>query len=117
MFRQKSQSTQTLTPKKKPNKLIIGFAAFAGTAVIATTGLAAAASPQTPPKPTKEQCAAAGFTNYGQCVKEWAHNKNHPGNGYGGNNVSVTTNLNLTMDHSSNNVVKVVTNIVLKFIN
>jgi hypothetical protein len=30
-------------------------------------------------KPTKEQCAAAGYRNYGQCVKVWAHNK-----GYGG---------------------------------
>ena len=30
-------------------------------------------------KPTKEQCAAAGFKNYGQCVANWAHHK-----GYGG---------------------------------
>lgn len=28
-------------------------------------------------KPTKEQCAAQGYKNYGQCVKEWAHNKGY----------------------------------------
>lgn len=31
-------------------------------------------------KPTKEECAAQGYKNYGQCVKVWAHNKG----GYGG---------------------------------
>jgi hypothetical protein len=26
-----------------------------------------------------------GYTNYGQCVKEWAQDKNRNDNGYGGN--------------------------------
>lgn len=30
-------------------------------------------------KPTKAYCANAGYTNYGQCVSAWAHDKS----GYG----------------------------------
>jgi len=30
-------------------------------------------------KPTKAECAATGAKNYGQCVSQWAQNKN----GYG----------------------------------
>lgn len=59
----------TAVPGKKrgTNKLVLGFAALAATAVVGTTGIAAAAQAS---KPTKEQCAAAGYKNYGQCVSE-----------------------------------------------
>ena len=57
---------------------------------------------------------ANGFKNYGQCVKEWAHQKGH-GYGYGGNNqVSVTTNVGVQLDHSNNNVISVLTNVFVK---
>jgi len=102
------RDTQAIAPKKRGmNKLVAGFAALSAAAIIGASGLAAAATPNN--KPTKQQCEAAGFTNYGQCVKEWAHHKNHPGNGYGGNNTSVAVNLNL--DHSNNNIIKIILNI------
>jgi hypothetical protein len=109
-------TSQTLHRKKRfSNKLIAGFAALATTAIIAAGSFAAAAPAD---KPTKAQCAAAGYSNYGQCVKEWAQNKNRPGGGYGGGNqVSVKTDLDLTLDHSNNNVIDVVTNIAIKILN
>lgn len=106
-------TSQTLaSPKHKmPNKLIAGFAALTTTAIITAGGLAAAATPTH--KPTKAQCEAAGFTNYGQCVKEWAHHKNHPGGGYGGGgNTSVTSNISVNLDHSNNNLIKITNTIV-----
>jgi len=114
MFRHQSQRTITGTTKI-PHKLIAGFAAFAATAIIASSGFAAA---QTLDKPTKAMCQQAGFTNYGQCVKEWAHHKNHPGNGYGGgNNVSVSNAINVTLNHSNNNVINVATQIIINIFN
>ncbi|HUS26347.1 MAG TPA: hypothetical protein VMY99_03300 [Nevskiaceae bacterium] len=94
--------------KKAPNKLIAGFAALAATAVIATTGMAAAA---TNDMPSKQSCKKAGFTNYGQCVKEWKHQKNHPGSGYGGGGNNNSVAVNLELDHSNNNVFQVIVNI------
>lgn len=110
MFRRSFQKTaiQASTKRKMPNKLIAGFAALSATAIIAASGFAAAATPMN--KPTKEDCKKAGFTNYGQCVKEWAHHKNTPGNGYGGN-TSVATNINLSVNHSNNNIIHVIVNI------
>jgi hypothetical protein len=72
--------------KRRVNKMVLGFAAVLASAVVGTTGLAAAHGMGNGhgDKPSKEQCVAAGFKNYGQCVKEWAHHKNHPGSGYGG---------------------------------
>jgi len=106
MFR-KAQSPAS--PKRRmPNKLIAGFAALSATAIIAASGFAAAATPAS--KPSKMDCEKAGFKNYGQCVKEWAHHKNHPGNGYGGsgnNNIAVSVSL----DHSNNNIIQVIVNI------
>ncbi len=102
-------STSTPTRKKMP-KLIAGFAALSITTIVAASGFAAAASPTN--KPSKEDCMKAGFPNYGQCVKEWAHHKNHPGNGYGGQgnggntNTSITINLNL--DHANNNTIQII---------
>lgn len=96
-----------IEPKKKGvNKLVLGFAAVVASAVVATTGFAAAASVGNGNKPpTKEQCAAAGFKNYGQCVKEWALNKNHPGGGYNGN---VHTSINLNLNNSNGNVFEII---------
>lgn len=101
---------------KTSSKLIAGFAAFAATAIIATSGFAAA---QTTGKPSKEMCKKAGYTNYGQCVKDWAHHKNHPGNGYGGgghNSVSVTNNIDVSVN-GSNNVINFVTNVFVTIFN
>jgi hypothetical protein len=96
------------TEQKKPkvNKLVMSFVAVAATAVIGTTGLVAAQHQDS--KPTKEQCAAAGFKNYGQCVKEWAHQK--PGHGYGGVGNNANVNVNLELNHSNNNVIRVIVN-------
>lgn len=100
-------SPSSAISKAKTNKFVLGFAALAATAVVGTTGIAAA---QTQNKPTKEQCAAAGYTNYGQCVREWAHTK--PGGGYGGNNVGNTTNVNLDAEvHGDGNVLSIILNL------
>lgn len=107
------------TKKKRTNKLVLGFAALLASAVVGTTGLAAAHGMGNSDKPTKEQCAAAGYKNYGQCVKEWAHHKNQPGGGYGntGNNNSNNnynshnTNVNLGLEvNGNNNVITVIIN-------
>ena len=112
-------------PKKRiSTKLIAGFAAFAATAVITASSFAFAAPAG---KPTKAECQAAGFKNYGQCVKEWAHHKNPPGHGYGygghgnggqGNNqVTVATNTNIKLNHSNNNIINVITNVFITIFN
>lgn len=95
--------------KKGANKLVLGFAALLASAVVGTTGLAAAHSMNDHDKPSKEQCSSAGFKNYGQCVKEWAHNKNHPGGGYNGN-ANASANVNLELNNSNNNVITVIIN-------
>lgn len=94
--------------RKTPNKLIAGFAALAATAIITAGGFAAAAPID---KPTKEQCHKAGFTNYGQCVKEWAKHKNHPGGGYGNGNVTIINNISLILNNISNTIVQININI------
>jgi len=103
------KKSDTLPAKKKAgsNKLILGFAALAATAVVGTTGISMAAAQN---KPTKAECAAAGFKNYGQCVKEWAHQHGGGhGGGYGGNhNATVITNL--TLNHSNGNIIRVIIN-------
>ena len=115
-----SHQSHTLPIRKRlSSKLIAGFTAFAATAVIAASSFAMAAPMD---KPTKAQCAAAGFKNYGQCVKEWAHHKNPPGHGYGyggngGNQVSVLTNTNVSLNHSNNNIINVITNVVINIFN
>ena len=102
------QTISQTQPKKGVNKLVLGFAAVVASAVIGATGLVAAASVNNSDKPTKQQCAAAGFKNYGQCVKEWAKNKNHPGGGYG--SAHVNTNINLELNNSNRNVIQVIVN-------
>jgi hypothetical protein len=111
LLHKQTNAASPMPKSKKPtNKLIAGFAAFAVTAIVATSGLAAAATPGSG-HPTKEACMKAGFKNYGQCMKEWEAAKNHPGSGYGGN-TSVAVNLNnLTINHSNNNVIEVIVNI------
>lgn len=106
-------TSQTLHRKKRfSNKLIAGFAGLATTAIIAAGSFAAAAPAD---KPTKAECEAAGFKNYGQCVKEWAQNKNRPGGGYG-NTVNVKTDIDVGVE-GDNNVVDVITNIVVRVLN
>ena len=96
--------------KKRTNKLVLGFAALVASAVVGTTGLAAANSLGNSDKPSKAQCAAAGFKNYGQCVKQWAKHKGHGyGGGYGGGNTSVAANVNVDIK-GNNNVVQVIIN-------
>lgn len=102
-------NTQPLK-KKGTNKLVLGFAAVVASAVVGTTGLAAAHGMGNGDKPSKEQCSAAGLKNYGQCVKEWAHHKNHPGGGYNGN-AHVNANIGLELNNSNNNVINVIINI------
>lgn len=106
------QSTTLPAAKKKGgiNKLIMGFAAVAATAVIGATGFVAA---QHDDKPTKAQCAAAGYTNYGQCVKDWAHTKpggGYGGGGYGGNQTAGSVSVNLDVRNSNNNIIEVIIN-------
>ena len=96
--------------KKGTNKLVLGFAALVASAVVGTTGLVAATGMGNSDKPSKQQCAAAGFKNYGQCVKEWAHHKNHPGGGYNGN-TTVNANIGLELNNSNHNVINVIINI------
>jgi hypothetical protein len=81
MFRRSSQTAQ-VSKRKMPNKLIAGFAALSATAIIAASGLAAAATPNT----------------------------NQPGNGYGGN-TSAATNINLSVNNSNNNIIQVIVNV------
>lgn len=99
------------TKKRVSNKLIAGLAAFLTTGVITVSGFAAAAPMN---KPSKEECRQAGFSNYGQCVKEWATTKpkpNPPGHGYGGGNTSVVTNINLQLNNSNNNAIQIIVNV------
>ena len=104
-------STQPLK-KRGTNKLVLGFAAVVASAVVGTTGLAAAHSMNNGDKPSKGECAAAGFKNYGQCVKEWAHHKNHPGGGYnGGHNANVNANIDREFNNSNINVITIILNI------
>lgn len=87
-----------------PSKLVLGFLVAATTALVGFSGAANAATD----KPSKEWCDHHNFKNFGQCVKEWAHNR---GGGYGGygsqTNVTANTNLNLTVN-GNNNVINVV---------
>jgi len=103
-----TQQTSMPARKKMPSKLIAGFAALSITAIMTASGLASATSPSQ--KPTHEDCQKAGFTNYGQCVKEWAHHKNHPGHGYGGS-TSIATTVNLNINNSNNNIIKIIVNV------
>jgi len=105
------QRSKTQDGKHKlSTKLIAGFAALLATTVITASGFAAAASAND--KPSKEWCRQAGFTNYGQCVKEWALNKNRPGNGYGGgNDNSIITNISLALNNSNNNAIQIIINV------
>jgi len=109
MFRR--SNTQDGSKRKLSNKLIAGFAALIVTTIVTAGGFAAATSADNG-KPTKAQCLAAGYTNYGQCVREWAHshNPNNPGHGYGGDN-SIITTINLALNNSNNNVIQIIINV------
>lgn len=101
----------TSTNQGLPKRLILGFAALVSAAVVGVAGLAGAAPAD---KPSKTQCSDAGFTNYGQCVREWAQNKNRPANGYGGGSSSshqVETEVNVNTE-GDGNIVEVFINYV-----
>lgn len=96
-------STPTTKKGSMSKRMIMGFAAVASAAVVATAGMASAAVN----KPSKDECQKAGFTNYGQCVKEWAQNKNKPNVGYGNgnqNNVNTDTNIDIDVDGDGNTI-------------
>ena len=62
-------------------RVFIAVIGFVVAAIIGATSLVGAQADNKADKPTKEWCASHGYTNYGQCVSEWA--KGH-GYGYGG---------------------------------
>lgn len=96
------------TKKSLSKRLVLGFAALASAAVVGTAGLAGA----TADKPSKAACQRSGFSNYGQCVKEWAHDKNKPDSGYGGGNHNeVNTDVNVEVN-GDNNVISIFINYV-----
>ncbi len=84
-------------------RIAIALAGFATTAVVGAAGIAAAAPAD---KPSKAWCAEHGFTNYGQCVKEWAHTR---GYGYGAMTNTVSNDLHLSVS-GKNNIVSVILN-------
>ena len=95
--------------RKGINKLTLGFAGIATAAVIGTTGLVAAQTPMANTgKPSKAQCAQMGFTNYGQCVSQWAKHHGQQGHGYGGNTANVSVNVH---QGGSHNVVNIILNL------
>ncbi|HSH56123.1 MAG TPA: hypothetical protein VK983_04860 [Candidatus Limnocylindrales bacterium] len=55
----------------------VAIVAIAG--IVGGVNFANAQSANRASKPSKEQCAAAGFQNYGQCVRQWAQDRQ----GYG----------------------------------
>jgi len=107
-------SSLTKLKEGAARKLATGTASLLILTAIGVPGIAGATpSHHQQAKPTKAQCAAAGFKNYGQCVKEWAHGKNHGGGGYGGgNNNNVSTNITVNANHSSHNVINIVINYI-----
>lgn len=62
-------------------RILIAVLGFAVAVVIGATSLVSAETNGNGDKPTKEWCAAQSYSNYGQCVSQWA--KGH-GYGYGG---------------------------------
>jgi hypothetical protein len=89
------------TKRGLTRKLSMAFAGAAAAGVVVTAGIAGAAPDG---KPTKAQCEAAGFTNYGQCVREWAQ-----GRGYANSNNTANNNVNVNV-RGNDNVFDVVIN-------
>lgn len=94
--------------KSTVSKLVLGAASLM---IVALVGLAGVAGATQGDKPSKADCATAGFTSYGQCVKEWAQDKNNGSNGYGGGNNAIHTNLNVDQS-GDNNVFSVIINYI-----
>lgn len=107
------------------NKITASFSVLATTAIIAFSGSAALAAPA---GPTAAWCKARHHTNAGQCKKDWNNwVKNHSkppkvpnkpdkpgtpvtvGSGYG----SASSNINLTLNNSNNNIIQIVINQVV----
>lgn len=85
--------------KSTINKLVLGAASLMIVALVGVTGVAGATQGD---KPSKQDCVAAGITDYGQCVKEWAQDKNNGNNGYGGGNNAIHTNTNVNQNGDDN---------------
>jgi len=100
-----SLSSTAVDKKLTPSKLALGFLGAAMTTLIGFAGIANAAPAD---KPTKEWCEQHGFKNYGQCIKQWAHNR---GGGYGSQNVAISTGIDLDVS-GNNNVI----NIIIKYV-
>lgn len=62
---------------KKQIALAVVAASLFGTVGAVSVSQAAPAG-----KPTKQQCAQMGYSNYGQCVKVWAQGHGYAGFGY-----------------------------------
>jgi hypothetical protein len=90
-------------------RILIAVTGFVVAAVVGATTLVGA---QPIDKPTKAWCTAHGFTNYGQCVSQWAHGHGYGGGGSGsGSNNTVNANINVNT-HGNNNVVSIVMNYI-----
>jgi hypothetical protein len=110
----KHSNTLTAAMDSTKTRLTVATAALLVTLMMSVTSVAGATPLQ---KPSKHDCDRLGYKNYGQCVKEWAHDKNHGHHGYGGNgnnhsgsNNNVSTNISVNQSHSSHNVVSIVIN-------
>lgn len=95
-------STQALTRKKVgSHKFVLGIVAAAISVLVGTAGVVQAAPAD---KPTKAECAAAGFSNYGACISQWA--KGRGGGGYGGNtHIHIDIDLDLTIIGNGNTII------------
>jgi len=124
-------SSLTSIKKSAASKLALGSASIMMMTVIGASGVVAATSLSTA-KPSKAECANVEHTsNYGQCVKKWAHDKDHGHTGYGGdhghtgyggdhghegsgNNNDVRTNVKVDQRNSSHNFASVVINYLFR---
>ena len=116
-------SSLTAIKRSVASKVALGSASLMMFAVIGTTGVAGATSISNGDKPTKTECSLRHQSTYGQCVKNWAHDKDHGNNGHGhgyggdgyggdgdksGTNNNVRTNVKVDQRNSDHNVVSTV---------
>ncbi len=68
-----------INQKQLLTKGVFAVAIVAVAGIVGGVNFANAQTANRVSKPSKEQCAAAGFKNFGQCVRVWAQDKQ----GYG----------------------------------
>jgi len=90
-----------------PSKLIVGVLVASMTAFVGLGGVAGATSDM----PPSQWCKDHSFKNHGQCVSAWKQLHN-PGHGYGGGNVDIDTNIDLTVV-GNNNTINIIINYIL----